>query len=69
MTEDSTRSSPTARASATNPGKDVATLAVSRTAIALVGHEVTVDDGKARRELGYQGKVSIEAGLAQMTAR
>jgi nucleoside-diphosphate-sugar epimerase len=41
---------------------------VTRTAIALVGHEVTVDDSKARRELGYQGKVSIEAGLAQMAA-
>lgn len=41
---------------------------VTRTALALVGHEVTVDDSKARRELGYQGKVSIEAGLAQMAA-
>jgi nucleoside-diphosphate-sugar epimerase len=39
---------------------------VTRTTLALVGHEVTVDDRKARRELGYQGKVSIEAGLAQM---
>jgi hypothetical protein len=40
---------------------------VTRTALALVGHEVTVDDSKARRELGYQGKVTIDAGLAQMT--
>jgi nucleoside-diphosphate-sugar epimerase len=39
---------------------------VTRTALALVGHEVTVDDTKARRELGYQGKVTIDAGLAQM---
>ena len=39
---------------------------VTRTALALVGHEVTVDDGKARRELGYQGKVTIDAGLAEM---
>jgi nucleoside-diphosphate-sugar epimerase len=39
---------------------------VTRTALALVGHEVTVDDSKARRELGYQGKVTIDAGLAQM---
>jgi nucleoside-diphosphate-sugar epimerase len=41
---------------------------VTRTALALVGHEVTVDDTKARRELGYQGKVTIDAGLAQMKA-
>jgi nucleoside-diphosphate-sugar epimerase len=39
---------------------------VTRTALALVGHEVTVDDSKARRELGYQGKVTIEAGLAEL---
>jgi nucleoside-diphosphate-sugar epimerase len=39
---------------------------VTRAALALVGHEVTVDDSKARRELGYQGKVTIAAGLAQM---
>lgn len=41
---------------------------VTRTALALVGHEVTVDDAKARRELGYQGAVTIDAGLAQMRA-
>jgi len=39
---------------------------LTRTAIALVGHEVTVDDSKARRELGYVGHVSREAGLAEM---
>lgn len=39
---------------------------VTRTALALVGHEVTVDDGKARRDLGYQARTSIDAGLAQM---
>jgi nucleoside-diphosphate-sugar epimerase len=38
----------------------------TRTAIALVGVEVTVDDTKARRELGYAGKVTREAGLAEM---
>ncbi len=38
---------------------------VTRTAIALVGGEVTVDDAKARRELGYIGKVTREAGLAE----
>ena len=39
---------------------------VTRTAIALIAHEVTVDDAKARRELGYVGKMSREAGLAEM---
>jgi nucleoside-diphosphate-sugar epimerase len=39
---------------------------VTRTAIALVGQEVTVVDAKARRELGYLGKVSREQGLAEM---
>ena len=41
---------------------------VTRTAIALVGVEVTVDDSKARRELGYAAHVSREAGLAAMRA-
>jgi nucleoside-diphosphate-sugar epimerase len=40
---------------------------VTRTAIALIAHEVTVDDSKARRELGYVGKMSRDAGLAEMT--
>jgi nucleoside-diphosphate-sugar epimerase len=39
---------------------------VTRTAIALISHEVTVVDAKARRELGYQGQVSRERGLAEM---
>jgi len=41
---------------------------VTRTALALVGGEVTVDDAKARRELGYVGKVTLEAGLAELRA-
>jgi nucleoside-diphosphate-sugar epimerase len=32
----------------------------------LFGEEVTVDDTKARRELGYQGRVSIEQGLKEL---
>ena len=32
----------------------------------LIGQEVTVDDAKARRELGYQGLVSREEGLSEM---
>ncbi len=39
---------------------------VTHTALALMGTEVTVDDRKARRELGYVGKLSREAGLAEM---
>lgn len=39
---------------------------VSRTAIILTGTEVTVNDAKARRELGYRGLVTREAGLAEM---
>jgi nucleoside-diphosphate-sugar epimerase len=41
---------------------------VTRTELALISHEVTVDDSKARRELGYAGKVTREAGLAEMRA-
>ena len=40
---------------------------VSRTAILLAGEQVTVNDAKARRELGYRGLVTREAGLAEMT--
>jgi nucleoside-diphosphate-sugar epimerase len=38
----------------------------TRMAVRLGGEEVTVDDSKARRELGYTGRVSREAGLAAM---
>lgn len=39
---------------------------LTRTAFALMAHEVTVDDTKARRELGYTGKKTIAEGLAEM---
>jgi nucleoside-diphosphate-sugar epimerase len=39
---------------------------LTKTAFALMAHEVTVDDTKARRELGYVGKKTIEQGLAEM---
>ncbi len=42
--------------------------AVSEGAIALVGHEMTVNDGRARRELGYRPVVSLEAGLEELRA-
>jgi nucleoside-diphosphate-sugar epimerase len=41
---------------------------VSRTALLLAGEQVTVNDAKARRELGYKGLVTREAGLAEMSA-
>lgn len=39
---------------------------VMRLAVRLGGEEVTVDDSKARRELGYVGRVTREQGLAAM---
>lgn len=39
---------------------------VTRSAVQLFGREVTVDDGLARRELAYVGRVSVEAGLAEL---
>ncbi len=42
---------------------------LSRTAVVLIGEQVTVNDAKARRELGYQGLVTREAGLAEMAAK
>jgi nucleoside-diphosphate-sugar epimerase len=41
---------------------------VTRSEIALAGGEVTVDDGKARRDLGYRGTMTRDAGLAEMRA-
>lgn len=39
---------------------------LTRTAFSLMAHEVTVDDAKARRELGYVGTKSLDAGFAEM---
>ena len=41
---------------------------LTRTAFALMAHEVTVVDAKARRELGYTGARTREQGLAEMQA-
>jgi nucleoside-diphosphate-sugar epimerase len=40
---------------------------VTKMTLALMGHEVTVVDAKARRELGYVGRTTIDAGLAEMS--
>jgi nucleoside-diphosphate-sugar epimerase len=39
---------------------------INRTALVLIGEEVTVSDEKARRELGYLGKKSRADGLREM---
>ena len=41
---------------------------IAKSAFAVIAHEMTVDDTKARRELGYTGATTIEAGLAAMRA-
>jgi nucleoside-diphosphate-sugar epimerase len=47
------------------PGKPPAT----RVAACLFGQQVTVIDAKARKELGYRGKVSVEEGLEDLQRR
>jgi nucleoside-diphosphate-sugar epimerase len=39
---------------------------VTRSELLLAGSEVTVSDEKARRELGYEGQMSREAGLREL---
>jgi nucleoside-diphosphate-sugar epimerase len=39
---------------------------ITRSELMLVGQEVTVSDAKARRELGYQGHMTREAGLREL---
>jgi nucleoside-diphosphate-sugar epimerase len=39
---------------------------LTRASIELVGKPVTIDDGKARRELGYEPVVSVEDGLREL---
>jgi nucleoside-diphosphate-sugar epimerase len=42
---------------------------ITRTMLALMGEEVTVNDGRARTELGYREVVTREQGLAEMSAK
>ncbi|RKH18360.1 NAD-dependent epimerase/dehydratase family protein [Corallococcus sp. CA047B] len=42
---------------------------LSRTELLLAGQEVTVNDEKARQELGYTGSVSREEGLRSLAAQ
>jgi nucleoside-diphosphate-sugar epimerase len=42
-------------------------LPLTRFRVRIIGEEVTVNDAKARRDLGYMARVSREEGLAAMT--
>jgi nucleoside-diphosphate-sugar epimerase len=39
---------------------------ITRMVVKMLGEEVTLDDSRARRELGYLGRMSVEAGLRDM---
>ncbi|MBW4627479.1 MAG: NAD-dependent epimerase/dehydratase family protein [Brasilonema octagenarum HA4186-MV1] len=39
---------------------------ITRTALSMIGSQVTVDDSKARRELGYTPVISRQEGLLEM---
>ncbi|MDX1497114.1 MAG: NAD-dependent epimerase/dehydratase family protein [Salinisphaeraceae bacterium] len=39
---------------------------ITRFVVAVIGQEVTINDNKARQELGYVGRVSRQAGLASI---
>jgi nucleoside-diphosphate-sugar epimerase len=39
---------------------------LTKSAFSVIAHEVTVDDRKARRELGYTAHTSVEQGLAEL---
>ena len=38
-----------------------------RQALALIGHEVTLLDDKARKELGYTSHMSVDEGMQEIT--
>jgi nucleoside-diphosphate-sugar epimerase len=42
---------------------------VTRMAVKMMGEEVTIDDGKARRELGYSAQVTFDEGIREMRDR
>ena len=42
---------------------------LTRTAVELIGSQVTVNDSKARRELGYAPVITREQGLAELRAQ
>lgn len=43
-----------------------ATPPVTRMVIKMMGEEVTINDSKARKELGYAGRISFEEGIRRM---
>jgi nucleoside-diphosphate-sugar epimerase len=42
---------------------------ITRMVVKMLGEEVTLNDTKARRELGYVGRVSFEQGIEEMRLR
>lgn len=42
---------------------------IDRMTVAIIGHEVTVDDSKAREELGYEPVVTREEGMEELRER
>lgn len=40
-----------------------------RQALALIAHEVTLRDDKARKELGYTSHMSVDEGMAEITVK
>jgi nucleoside-diphosphate-sugar epimerase len=50
-------------ATASLPGP---TLPLDRQALALIGHEMTVSDAKAREEIGYRNVITVDEGLAEL---
>ncbi len=39
---------------------------ITRMVVKMMGEEVTINDSKARKELGYSGRISFEEGIRQM---
>ena len=39
---------------------------ITRMVVKMMGEEVTINDSKARKELGYAGKISFEEGIRRM---
>jgi nucleoside-diphosphate-sugar epimerase len=42
---------------------------LTRTQVALMRHELTINDNKARNDLGYQGRITREDGMADLARR
>lgn len=50
-------------------GVTPASLALSPTFVRFLGQQITVDDSRARRELGYRPSTDWKSGMSQLTTR